>query len=122
MQNCKSDDTSMVKGDKFSLEQYHKNAFEEKDIQKIPYASAVGSLMYAQICTRPDIAYITGILDRYLSNLESDYWKATKQVLWYLQKIKNYMLKYRRSNKLEIIRYTDSDYTGCQDTIVDVML
>jgi len=33
-------------------------------MQKIPYASAVGSLMYAQVCTRPDIAYIVGVLCR----------------------------------------------------------
>ena len=31
--------------------------------------------MYAQICTRPDIACVTGILDRYLSNLGADHWK-----------------------------------------------
>jgi hypothetical protein len=31
----------------------------------IPYASAVGSLMYAQTCTRPDIAYAVGLLGRY---------------------------------------------------------
>ena len=38
-------------------------------MQKIPYASAVGSLMYAQVCTRLDIAYIVGVLGKYLSNL-----------------------------------------------------
>jgi len=36
---------------------------------KIPYASAVGSLMYAQVCTLPDIAFVVGVLGRYLSNL-----------------------------------------------------
>ena len=38
-------------------------------MQKIPYALAVGSLMYAQVCTHPDIAYIVGMLDRCLTNL-----------------------------------------------------
>ena len=33
-----------------------------------PYASVVGSLMYAQVCTHSDIAYIIGMLGRYLSN------------------------------------------------------
>jgi len=68
MQDCKPGDTPVAKGDKFSLAQCPKNNFEKKEMEKIPYASAVGSLIYAQVCTRPDIAYITGMLGRYLSN------------------------------------------------------
>ncbi|XP_071927604.1 secreted RxLR effector protein 161-like [Coffea arabica] len=108
-------DTPVVKGDKFSLEQCPKNAFEEKEMQKIPYASAVGSLMHVQVCTSPNIAYITGMLGRYLSNSELDHWKATKRVLRYLQKIKVTCSRNRKSDELEIIGYTDSDYAGCQD-------
>ena len=33
----------------------------------------VGSLMYAQVCTRPDIAYVVRMLGRYLSNPSMDY-------------------------------------------------
>ena len=65
-------------------------------MQKIPYASVVGSLMYAQVCTRPDIAYIFCVLGRYLSNLGKDHWKAAKRVMRYLKKTKDYMLTYRR--------------------------
>ncbi|RVW60487.1 Retrovirus-related Pol polyprotein from transposon TNT 1-94 [Vitis vinifera] len=68
MQNSKPGDTPVAKGDKFSLNQCPKNSLESQEMQKIPYASAVGSLMYAQVCTRPDIAYIVGMLGRYLSN------------------------------------------------------
>lgn len=60
MQECKSGDTPVAKGDKFSLKQCPKGNLEIQEMQKIPYASAVGSLMYAQVCTRPDIAYIVG--------------------------------------------------------------
>ena len=42
-------------------------------------------------------------------------WKAVKLVMRYLQKTKDYMLTYRRSDQLEIIGYPDSDYGGCQD-------
>ena len=37
-------------------------------MEKFPYAQVVGSLMYAQVCSRPDIAYIVGVLGRYMSN------------------------------------------------------
>ena len=74
MHDCKPGDTPVAKGDKFSLSQCPKNNFEIQEMQKIPYASAIGSLMYAQVCTRPDIAYIVGMLGRYLSNPGKDHW------------------------------------------------
>ncbi|KAL9252624.1 Retrovirus-related Pol polyprotein from transposon TNT 1-94-like protein [Drosera capensis] len=110
MQDCKPGDTLIAKGDKFSLNQCPKNGFETKKIEKTPYASAVGSLMYAQVCTRHDLAYIVGILGRYLSNPGIDHWKASKRVMRYFQRIKDYMLTYRRSDQLEIIGYIDSDF------------
>ncbi|XP_072076469.1 secreted RxLR effector protein 161-like [Arachis hypogaea] len=85
-------------------------------MQNIPYASAVGSLMYAQVCTRPDIAFAVSILGRYQSNLGIIHWRATKKVLRYLQGIKNFMLTYRRTDNLKIVEYSDSDLTGCVDS------
>ena len=83
---------------------------------RFPYASAVGSFMYAQVCTRPDIAYIVGMLGRYLSNPSMDHWKKTKRVMWYLQRTKDYMLTYQRSSHLEIMGYSDSNFVGCLDS------
>ena len=85
-------------------------------MKSIPYASAIGSLMYVQVCTRPDIAYIVGVLDRYLSNAGMDHWKAAKRVMRYLKRTKVHMLTYQRSDKFEIIEYSDSDFAGCQDS------
>ncbi|KAJ4719032.1 Retrovirus-related Pol polyprotein from transposon TNT 1-94 [Melia azedarach] len=110
-------DTLVAKGDKFSLKQCPNNDIEKMEMQKFPYASAVGCLMYAQVCTRLDIVYVTGMLGRYLSNPGVDHWKVAKQVSRYLQRTKDYMLTYRRLNKLKIIGYTDSDFTGCQDNM-----
>ena len=42
---------------------------EEEDMRRIPYASAVGRLMYAMSCTRPDICYAVGIVSHYQSNV-----------------------------------------------------
>ena len=116
MQNSKPSDTHVAKGDKFSLSQCPKTNREIQEMEKIPYSSAIGSLMYAQVCTRPDIAFIVGMLSRYLSNPDIDNWKAAKQVMRYLQGTKEYMLTYRRSDQLEIIGYSDSDFVGCQDS------
>ena len=42
-------------------------------MKNITYASAVGSLMYAQVCTRSDITFDVGVLGRYQSNLGVDH-------------------------------------------------
>ena len=103
MKDCKPGDTPVAKGDKFSLAQCPKHQSEIKVMKQISYASVVGSLMYAQVCTRLDLAYIVGMLGRYLSNPGMDHWKAVKRVMRYLQRTKGYMLTYRKSDQLEII-------------------
>ena len=57
------------KGEVFSKAQCPQNDDEKAKMKNVPYASAVGSLMYAQVCTCPNIAYALGVLGRYLPNL-----------------------------------------------------
>ncbi|XP_057948253.1 secreted RxLR effector protein 161-like [Malania oleifera] len=116
MKDCHPGDTPITKGERFSLSQCPKTVVENKEVQKIPYASVVRSLMYAQVCMRPNLAYIVGILGRYLSNPGLDHWKAAKRVMRYLQRTKDYMLTYRKSDQLEIIGYSDYDFVECQDS------
>ena len=85
-------------------------------MENIPSASIVGSLMYAQTCTRSDISFAVGMLGRYQSNLGLDHWKTAKKVLRYLQGTKDHLLTYKRSDHLEVIGYTNSDFVGCVDT------
>ena len=72
--------------------------------------------MYAQVCTHPDIAFVVGVLGRYLSNPGLQHWKAVKRVMRYLKRTKGYMLTYQKSDNLEIIGYLDFDFAGCQDS------
>ena len=53
---------------KLSKEQSPKKAKEHEHMALIPYASAVGSLMYAMVCTRPDIAPVVELVSRYMAN------------------------------------------------------
>ncbi|XP_074271674.1 secreted RxLR effector protein 161-like [Silene latifolia] len=82
----------------------------------IPYVSVVGSLNYVQTCTRLDISFVVGMLGRYQSNPGMDHWKVAKKVLRYLQGTKELMFTYRRSDHLDVIGYSDSDYAGCVDS------
>lgn len=56
------------------------------------------------------------MLGRYQSNPGLDRWKDAKKVLRYLQGTKNYMLMYRKSNILEVIGYSDSNFARCIDS------
>jgi hypothetical protein len=51
----------------------------------VPYASAVGSLMYAMVCTRPNIAHAVGVLSRYMSKPGKEHWTTIKRVFRYLR-------------------------------------
>lgn len=72
--------------------------------------------MYALFCTHPDIAFIVGVLDRYLSDPGMKHWKAAKCAIRYLKRTKDYGLIYRRSNSLEVIGFSDSNFGGCEDS------
>ena len=85
-------------------------------MEEIPYASVVGSLMYAQTCTKPDISFAVGMLGRYQSNPRMDHWKAAKKVMRYLQGTKDFMLTFKRSDNLEVIGYSNSNFVGCIDS------
>ncbi|KAK0605073.1 hypothetical protein LWI29_022493 [Acer saccharum] len=60
-------------GIKLSKEQVPKNEHEEQFMSRVPYASAVGSLMYAMLCTRPDICFTVGIVSRFQSKTGPDH-------------------------------------------------
>ena len=45
-------------------------------MNEISYSSTVGSIMYAMLCTKPDVAYALGIASRFQANLRKDHWKV----------------------------------------------
>ncbi|XP_062119405.1 secreted RxLR effector protein 161-like [Humulus lupulus] len=115
MHACSPRKAPIVKDDKFSKAQCPQNDKERDEMKIIPYASLVGNLMYAQVCTRPDIAFVVGVLGRYLSDPGLSHWKAAKKVMRYLQGTKDHLLTYRRADTLDIVGFSDVDYAGCVD-------
>ena len=64
-------------------------------MRRIPYAYAVGSLMYAMLCTRSDICYSVGMISRYQLNPRPKHWQAVKHILKYLRRTRDYMFVYQ---------------------------
>jgi hypothetical protein len=112
MYKCSAMPAPVFKGDKLGTFQCLKNKYESNQMKSIPYASAIGSLMYAQVCTRPDIAFITGLLGRFQTNSGLKHWEAIKKILSYLQGTKHLMLTYRKSDELKFVGYVDADFAG----------
>ena len=63
-------------------------------MSRIPYASAIGSIMYAMICTRPDVAFAISLTSRYQANPGESHWAAVKTILKYLKRTKEMFLVY----------------------------
>ncbi|KAH9723173.1 Integrase catalytic domain-containing protein [Citrus sinensis] len=90
-----------------------KNAEREYMLQ-VPYSNAVGSLMYAMVCTRPDISHAVGIMSKYMHNHGKGHWQAMQWILRYIQKTVDVGLLFERDDTLGqgVIGYVDSDYAG----------
>jgi hypothetical protein len=65
------------------------------------YASAVGSLMYEMVCTRPNIAHAVGVLSRYMSKPGKEHWTTIKRVFRYLRGTTSYGLCYQGRQRLD---------------------
>ncbi|XP_033514707.2 secreted RxLR effector protein 161-like [Nicotiana tomentosiformis] len=88
---------------------------EIEKMKTVPYASAVWSLMYAMLCTRPDTCFVVGMFSRFQSNPEREHWTVVKHIIKYLKRTRDYMLVYH-SGDLAPIGYTDSDFQSDRDS------
>ena len=67
-------------------------------MRSVPYASAIGSIMYAMLCTRPDVSLAISMAGRFQSNLGVDHWTAVKNILKYLKRTKEMFLEVTKSS------------------------
>jgi hypothetical protein len=70
-------------------------------MSRVPYASVVGSLMYAMVCIRPDIAHAEEVLSRYMSKPGKEHWTTIKRFFRYLCGTASYGLCYEGKPGLE---------------------
>ncbi|GJV89651.1 retrotransposon protein, putative, ty1-copia subclass [Tanacetum coccineum] len=75
---------------------------EVKRMQNVPYASAVGSIMYVVRCTRPDVAFAQNITSRFQQNPGECHWTTVKNILKYLRNTKDMFLVYGGNLEAEL--------------------
>lgn len=83
-------------------------------MSRVPYSSAVGSLMYAMVCSRPDLAQAMSVVSRFMANPGKEHWKAVQWMFRYLRATSHARLVFGRSRD-ELVGYVDSDYAGDLD-------
>jgi len=82
----------------------------------IPYASAIGSIMYAMLCTRPDVSYALSMTSRYQQNPGDSHWMAVKNILKYLRRTKEMFLVYGGLEEDLCVKcYTDASFQTDRD-------
>ena len=107
MQDCKPISTPC---DKFIVDE------NSEPCSSTEYRRAVGSLIYAMICTRPDLSWIVTKLSQYSNNPTICHWTAIKRVFRYIKHIIDYCLCFRKSPcGLKLTGYCDSDWGSSID-------
>ncbi|XP_021722074.1 uncharacterized protein LOC110689613 [Chenopodium quinoa] len=80
-----------------------------------PYASAIGSIMYAMICMRPDVAFALSMCSRFQANPGDAHWTIAKNILKYLRRTKGMFLVYGGEDELVVKGYTDASFQTDRD-------
>jgi hypothetical protein len=118
LQDAHPTDTPMVAG--LQLHCPNKNSPTLPEISewclKTPYCELVGSLNYAAVVTRPDIAFAVSRLSSFHNCYMPNHWAATVHVLQYLKGMKDLVLVLGNDRTPSLLGFSDSDYANCIDT------
>ena len=80
----------------------------------IPYSTTIGSIMYAMLCTRPDVSYALSVTSRYQSDPRIGHWVVVKNILKYLRRTKDVFLIYGDGD-LIVEGYSDASFQSDRD-------
>ena len=88
---------------------------QSRDMTDVPYREAVGSLLYAAVISRPDIAFVVSQLAKHVSKPTQEHWTAVKRVFRYLQGTLAKRIVYRRGSS-SLSGFSDADWGGDRDS------
>ncbi|KAE8661582.1 putative ribonuclease H protein [Hibiscus syriacus] len=116
MSSAKPVSTPLANHFKLSLKQCPKTDKEAEDMAKVPYSNAVGYLMYAMVCTRPDLSHVVSQVCKYMFKPGKQHWEVVKWIFRYLNGTVGHGIVFgsQRDNPL-VVGYVDSDYASDLD-------
>ena len=87
-----------------------------KDMSKVPYASVVGCLMYAMVCTRPDLAHAVSTVNTYMAKPSKDHWNAMKWIFEYLKDTSKHGILFAgQQGDNSVVGFVNANYAGNVD-------
>ncbi|GJR05944.1 hypothetical protein Tco_0528928 [Tanacetum coccineum] len=119
MENSKKGNMPLHHGIKISKDLCPKSDAELYKMSRVSYASAVGSIMYAMTCTRPDVSFSLSMVSRHQQNpgKGEGHWTAVKNILKYLINSKDRFLVYGGEEELKVTGYCDASWQTDKDDI-----
>ncbi|KAI3700996.1 hypothetical protein L2E82_45637 [Cichorium intybus] len=117
MENSKKGELPIQSNAKLSKTQSPSTDEEIADMSRVRYASVVGSIMYAMICTCPDMSFALSMVSRYQGNPSRAHWIAVKNILKYLWRTKDMVLVLDGSDALRVSGYTDANFQTDRDKV-----
>ncbi|GJX77885.1 retrotransposon protein, putative, ty1-copia subclass [Tanacetum coccineum] len=115
MDNSKKGNLPLHDGIKISSDLCPKTNDELDKMSRVPYASAIGSIMYAMTCTRPDVSFDLSMVSRHQQNPGEGHWTAVKNILKYLRNTKDRFLVYGGEKELRVTGYSDAGWQTDKD-------
>ena len=107
MQDCKPASTPVDISSKLT-----KATDDDECIDQQKYQSAIGSLMYLSVSTRPDISYAVSSPARFSSKPKKEHWTALKRLLRYLRGTLKHGILYTKDGSNACVGYADADWAG----------
>jgi len=98
MQNVKPMSILLATHFKLSAALSPQSTAEKEHMSHVPYASVVGSIMYAMVCTRPKMSQAVSVVNRYMGNPGKMHWQAEKWILRYLRGTKDIGLVFHKNH------------------------
>ena len=89
---------------------------EQKEMSDKPYRSILGSVMWGQLATRPDLSFAVSLLARFQANPGLGHWSALLHVVGYIKSTLDLGLMYSRDYDISPTAFVDADFGGCRDT------
>lgn len=116
MSDCRPRSTPLPAGITLNVDDCPSTEEERREMENTPYREALGSLMWLQVGTRPDLSFTINLLSRFANNPGIRHWNALKHTLGYVKGTLDYSITYYRDGNLRPHGYVDADYAGDSDT------
>jgi hypothetical protein len=117
MQDSKKENLPMSHGINLGKKHCLSTNAELETMKKIPYTSAIESIMYAMICTHLDVSYALSVTSRHQADPGIAHWTVVKTILKYLRMTKYMFLIYGGETELVVRGYTDASFQTDHDDL-----